>query len=105
MTAEPVSWMLIEEGWTVVGRDGERLGTVHEVMGDSNADIFNGLAVSPGMLRGSRYVPAERVVRIVEGQVKVDVRSREFKELEEHAGTPPSATVRADTTDLPVDEP
>ena len=101
MTAEPVSWMLIEAGWTVVGRDGERLGSVHEVIGDSNADIFNGLAVSPGMLRGSRYVPAERVVAIVDGRVEVDVRAAEFKRLAEHAGAPPSAEIRADTTHLP----
>jgi uncharacterized protein YrrD len=100
VTAEPVSWMLIEEGWTVIGSDGEHLGSVHEVIGDSNADIFNGLAVSPGMLRGSRYVPAERVVAIVEGRVALDLDADEFKRLEEHKATPASAEIRADTTDL-----
>jgi uncharacterized protein YrrD len=100
VTGEPVSWMLIEAGWNVIGRAGEQLGSVHEVIGDSNADIFNGLAVSPGMLRGSRYVPAERVAVIVEGRVELDVDAYEFKDLEEHRGTPASAEIRADTTDL-----
>jgi uncharacterized protein YrrD len=92
--------MLIEAGWKVIGRGGEQLGSVHEVIGDSNADIFNGLAVSPGMLRGSRYVPAERVAVIVEGRVELDVDADEFKDLEEHRGTPASAEIRGDTTDL-----
>ena len=43
-----VSWLMIEPGWEVLGSDGSRLGKVHEVIGDSGKDIFNGLAVSPG---------------------------------------------------------
>lgn len=101
----PVSWMLIEEGWAVVARDGAELGRVHEVIGDSGADIFNGLAVSPGLLRGSRYVPAELVSTIVEGRVELDLGADEFKRLDEHAGTPTSVRIRPDTTDLPADEP
>ena len=104
MTGEPVAWTLIEPGWTVVGADGEKLGSVHEVIGDSNADIFSGLAVSPGLLRGSRYLPAERVSAIFEDRVEVDVTASEFKHLDEHAGAPPSAEIRADTTDLPTDD-
>jgi uncharacterized protein YrrD len=92
--------MVIEAGWKVIGRGGEQLGSVHEVIGDSKADIFNGLAVSPGMLRGSRYVPAERVAAIVEGRVELDFDSNEFRQLEEHTESPTSAEIRADTTDL-----
>jgi PRC-barrel domain len=100
---EPVSWMLIEEGWRVVDRGGDELGRVHEVIGDSGADIFNGLAVSPGVLRGSRYVPAELVATIVEGRVQLDLDEGDFKRLDEHEATPPSAEIRANTTDLPTD--
>jgi hypothetical protein len=92
--------MLIESGWKVVARDGAEVGRVHEVIGDSGADIFNGLAVSPGLLRGSRYVPAESVGTIVEGQVELDLDEDQFNELDEHTGTPPSEQIRADTTDL-----
>jgi sporulation protein YlmC with PRC-barrel domain len=104
MSRDPVSWLVVEAGWEVVGRDGEELGSVHEVIGDSGTDIFNGLAVSPGLLRASRYVPAERVREIVEGRVVLDLDAGEFARLGEAEGGPPSAEIRADTTDLPDDE-
>ncbi|HWN22171.1 MAG TPA: PRC-barrel domain-containing protein [Gaiellaceae bacterium] len=101
MSDDPVSWFLIDEGWDVAGRDGRDLGTVHEVVGDTDKDIFNGLAVSPGFLRSARYVPAERVARIVEGRVELDLDRDEFDHLGEHGEMPPSAHIRPDTTDLP----
>ena len=97
--SDPVSWFLIEKGWTVVGRDGE-LGSVHEVVGDSGKDIFNGLSITPGLLRTAKYVPAERVGTITEGRIEVDLSADEFDRLDEHGEVPPSAQVRHDTTDL-----
>ena len=88
--ADPVSWLLVERGWRVVGTDGEDLGQVHEVIGDSNADIFDGLAGSPGALRRNRYVPAERVTGIVEGEVTLSLGAEEFDDLDEHDEAPPS---------------
>ena len=98
--SDPVSWLVIERGWTVVAADGAQVGTVHEVVGDTGKDIFNGLAVSPGLLRSSRYVPAERVRSITEGRIELDVTSEDFDRLDEHGEQPPSAEIRADTTDL-----
>ena len=100
----PASWLVIERGWTVVDRDGEELGTVHEVIGDSGKDIFNGLSVSPGLLKGSRYVPSERVGEIVDGRVTLELGQDEFDRLDEAGALPPTAQIRADTTDLPDDE-
>jgi uncharacterized protein YrrD len=100
MSADPVSWLVIEPGWQVVAKDGDELGKVHEVIGDSSKDIFNGLAVSPGLLKSSRYVAAERVLRIVEGRVELDVGREEFDRFDEHAEQPPSREIRSDTTDL-----
>ena len=91
---------MIEKGWSVVGRDGSELGTIHEVVGDSGADIFNGLAVSPGLLRSARYVPAERVGTIVEGRVELDLDQAAFDRLGDHGDVPPSTQIRPDTTDL-----
>jgi uncharacterized protein YrrD len=98
--ADPVSWLVVEKGWDVLDREGERLGTVDEVIGDSDADIFNGLAVSTGLLGRPRYVPAERVQEIVEGSVLLDLDASAFEQLGEHEEPPPSERVRADTTDL-----
>ena len=66
--AEPVSWFLIEKRWGVVGSDGEEIGKVEEVVGDSNAGIFSGLAVGTGLVHRPRLVPSELVSEIVEGR-------------------------------------
>jgi len=91
---------VIEPGWKVVGNDGSELGRVHEVVGDSGKDIFNGLAVSPGLLKPARYVPAERVGRITEGEVQLGLGAEEFEGLDDHGEQPPSEEIRADTTEL-----
>jgi len=66
---DPVSWLLVEPGWEVVGADGESVGKVHEVVGDPDRDIFDGLQVTSGLLGEARYVPAEEVGKITEGRV------------------------------------
>ena len=70
-TPDPVSWLMIEPGWTVETADGEQLGRVEEVTGDSNADIFDGLSIALGMTKQPLYVPAESVGEIVEGRVRL----------------------------------
>jgi hypothetical protein len=90
----PVSWLVIEPGWDVVDADGNHVGKVHEVIGDSGEDIFNGLAVSTGLLARPQYVPAERVAEITDGRVHLSLRSDEVEQLEEHEQPPPSEELR-----------
>jgi hypothetical protein len=85
--ADPVSWLMIEPGWAVVDSEGNDVGRVEEVAGDSSRDIFNGLAVSSGMLSHPRYVPAEQVVEISEGRVRIASAIDSLAEYRE----PPSA--------------
>ena len=87
---DPVSWLVIEPGWEVVGSDGDDVGKVHEVVGDTGKDIFNGLAVSPGLLKTARYVPSEFVGTIEDGRVHLTIPSTRFDELGEHDEPPPS---------------
>lgn len=70
--SEPVSWFVVERGWRVLGPGGKELGTVDEVLGDEDADIFNGLRVHSGLLASPTYVPAERVGEIREGEIVLD---------------------------------
>jgi uncharacterized protein YrrD len=81
---EPVSWLLIERGWKVVDADGENIGRIEEVVGDTSSDIFNGLAVSTGLLAKPRYVPAEQVGEITEGEVQLKLPAAHVERLEEH---------------------
>jgi hypothetical protein len=80
----PVSWLLVEPGWTIETADGQEVATVHEVLGDENADIFDGLAVSPGLLKRPRYVPAESVSGISEGRIRLTISPDEFDRLDEY---------------------
>ncbi len=69
--ADPVSWLLIEPGWRVVDASGEEVGRVEAVTGDSTNDIFDGLAIASGMFARPKYVPAEQVGTIVQGEVQL----------------------------------
>jgi hypothetical protein len=70
--------MVIERGWAVVDADGTELGRVDEVLGDQEADIFNGLQILAGVLAKPTYVPAERVGEIVERRVQLELKSDEL---------------------------
>ncbi len=82
--ADPVSWLLVEPGWAVVDRDGNFLGEVREVVGDTTADIFDGLHVSGA--EGDWYVAATRIGRIVEGEVEADPQTSGAAEPEAPPG-------------------
>jgi uncharacterized protein YrrD len=68
---DPVSWMVVERGWTVRDETGRELGRVSEVTGDPEADIFHGIEYSHGLLGTRESVPSERVVEIREGEVVI----------------------------------
>ena len=91
--AQPVSWLVIEQGWSVVDADGEDVGKVEEVVGDTNLDIFNGLTIAPGMFGRGRYVPAESVGQITDGCVRLRLRGSEVERLPEHREPPRSERI------------
>lgn len=61
--ADPVSWLLIEPGWTVYDAAGDKIGKVKEVLADEQSDIFHGLVVA------NSTILAERVAEIREGEI------------------------------------
>jgi hypothetical protein len=87
--ADPASWLVIEKGWKVHAADGSEVGTVAETLGDENRDIFDGLAVSTGLLSKPVYVPSEQVGEIVEGSVRLALDAEAVKRLEPYE--PPRA--------------
>jgi uncharacterized protein YrrD len=86
--ADPVSWKVVERGWRIVGSDGEEVGYVDEIVGDSNADIFSGIAMSEGLFKGRRLIPSERVAGIVEGTVTLDIPAAQAEHLEQFEEPP-----------------
>jgi uncharacterized protein YrrD len=91
--ADPVSWLMIERGWKVADADGDEVGKVEETVGDSSADIFNGLTVSVGLFARGRYVPAEQVASINEGLVHLKLSKAEVEQLPEYSEPPGSHRV------------
>ena len=96
---DPVSWLMIEPGWKVKAVDGKDVGKVIEVVGDTEDDIFNGLSISIGLFSKARYVPAERVSAIVEGEVQLDIPPDAVGRLDEFQRPPASEQI------LPPDRP
>ena len=98
MAGDPVSWLMIEPGWTVAAADGSDVGRVEEVVGDTSNDIFSGLAISRGLLAGlvakSKFVPAERVRSITEGRIELDLPADQIDRLDEHEPVPAPEDLR-----------
>lgn len=84
---DPVSWLQIEQGWSVVASDDVEIGTVAQVEGDKQDDIFDGLAVQVGP--ETRYVPGEQVGRIFPGRVTLTIPSSDVGTLESFRAPPP----------------
>ncbi len=92
---DPVSWLQIEQGWKVVASDGATVvGSVAQVQGDKQSDIFDGLAVSVDSAKELRYVPGEIVGEIFPGQVTLKLGPAEISTLAPFTKAPPSTTIR-----------
>jgi hypothetical protein len=87
--ADPVSWLQIEQGWNVVASDELVVGTVAQVEGDKQDDIFDGLAVESGKPRVIRYLPAEQVGMIYPGRVTLKITAASAADLELFHAPPP----------------
>ncbi len=96
MSADPVSWLMIEPGWKVIAADGSEIGKVEQIVGDSGSDIFNGLSIATGLWSKPKYVAAERVKTITEGRVELDLSQDEVGRLDDHELQPPSEQFRPD---------
>jgi len=93
---DPISWFLIRRGWKVVSSDGAEVGSVDEVVGDDEHDIFDGLAVATSALGKPRYVPSEQVGEITEGIVRLKLAEADAVRLGEYLEPATSAVIEPD---------
>jgi PRC-barrel domain protein len=93
--ADPASWKVVERGWRIVGSDGAEVGYVDEIVGDSNADIFSGIAMSEGVFKGRRLIPSEHVAEIVVGEIRLDIPAARAGHLDEYDEPPPQEEILA----------
>ena len=90
--ADPVSWLQIAQGWNVVTADGATIGTVAQVEGDKQSDIFDGLAVASSESKEILYVPGEQVGAIYPGEVTLKLGSADIGTLGPFQAPPPETT-------------
>ncbi|HVA30018.1 MAG TPA: hypothetical protein VMU58_01990 [Gaiellaceae bacterium] len=91
---DPVSWLQIAQGWSVVTSDGVGVGTVAQVEGDKQDDIFDGLAVEPAQSAQLLYVPGEQIGAIHPGEVTLKISSADTGTLEPFQAPPPETAWR-----------
>jgi len=84
VSAGEVSWKGIETGARVFAAGAEEIGTVKEIAGDSDADIFSGLVVSLSRLSANRFLPSERVTAIWPDRVETDLTAEQAESLEDY---------------------
>jgi len=80
---DPIAWKGVETGWAVYDRYGGQVGTIHEIAGDEEADIFDGFGVKTGTVGGVKYVPAEIVASIAVGEVRLTIPGDEVASLDD----------------------
>ena len=71
MAGDPVSWLLIEPGWTVSDAAGGKVGKVKEVLADTQTDIFHGVLVERGLLGDEIEILADGIAEIHEGHLRL----------------------------------
>jgi hypothetical protein len=86
---DPVSWLQIEQGWSVVTSDAAIVGTVAQVEGDKPSDIFDGLAVESSQSKQLLYVPGEQVGTIHPGEITLKIAAADTGTLEPFQAPPP----------------
>lgn len=73
------SYTQIGKGMRVVGRDGETIGAVDDVIVDEGSGIFIGLAVRPNLFTHPLLLPGDRIDRLHDGVVHVDAVESELR--------------------------
>jgi uncharacterized protein YrrD len=87
--SEPVSYLTLEAGTDVIAADGERVGVVEHVLGDVDADIFDGIVIDTSRAPGGlRFVDAPEVSELRDDAVVLAVSSEEVDRLPKPAPNP-----------------
>jgi hypothetical protein len=87
-SASQIAWRAIAEDTPVFSSEGEEAGRVTRVVGDTEADIWDGLAISVQTLGADRLLPAERVRGIWSDRIEVALSRDQIEQLPPFEETP-----------------
>jgi len=77
----PLAWPAILDRTPVYTSGGDRVGTVSEVLGSEEEDIFHGLEVSEGIRGHIVLIPADRVTAITNKRITIALTSEDVRRL------------------------
>lgn len=92
---DPISYMMLAEGTPVYASGGEQVGTVHRVLADVEADIFDGLVLETQ--DGERFADAPAVGDLYERAAFLRLTAAQARHL--HAPDANPAVMDADPDD------
>jgi uncharacterized protein YrrD len=78
----PVSWKTILADAPVFSSDDEEVGTVHEVLGSEQEDIFHGIVVRSGLLGKDVVVVAQDVTGLGDKRIDLALSAEQVRALE-----------------------
>ncbi|HEX7301036.1 MAG TPA: PRC-barrel domain-containing protein [Solirubrobacteraceae bacterium] len=84
---EPISYLVLEEGTSVLSSDGEEVGHVAHVLADEQKDVFDGIVISHGLGRHS-FADADQIAAIHEHGVTLTLSAAEAESLPEPSENP-----------------
>ena len=79
-----IGYKVLPKGTPVETADGERIGTVAQVLDNAREHIFDGIVVRTG--DGKRFVDAPEVAEITNRRVRLTIDAAEARDLPEHKG-------------------
>jgi hypothetical protein len=83
----PASYLTLQKGMPVLSRQGQQVGTVHVVVADADADVFDALVVNED--DGLRVALAEEIDAIHEGGVVLALDTKACHRLPKAEPGPP----------------
>lgn len=87
MQADPedeIAWRAVPEDTPVCSAEGSEVGTLHDLLGSNEEDIFHGIVVHLGRFGHNVFVPADSVTRLTRSHVDVSLTSDEIHALPPH---------------------
>ncbi len=95
----PISYMTLAEGTPVYASDGEQVGTVHRVLADAEADIFDGLVLETP--DGERFADAPAVGDLFERAAYLDLTAAQARHLHAPDANPAVMDAGLDDAEAP----
>jgi len=81
---DPIAWRGVTQDTPVITSEGERVGTLSDMLGSDQEDIFHGIVVHLGRFGHHVFVPADQVTLMTRSSVQVALTSAEIHALPKH---------------------